>query len=77
MSRKNQLVIIVVATVVITSLVSHVAARVFKLRTQAVTPLSFGATNQPVDGIVAGSSLMFYGVDWSQPTVLMPIERVS
>ena len=77
MSRRKQLVIIVVATVVITSLVSHVAARVFKLRTQAVSPLSFGATNQPVDGIVAGSSLMFYGVDWSQLTRSMGMRTVG
>ena len=77
MSRKNQLVIIVVATVCITSLVSHGAARMFKLRTQAVSPLSFGATNQPVDGIVAGSSLMFYGVDWSQLTRSMGMRTVG
>ena len=77
MSRRKQLVIIVVATVCITSFVSHVAARAFKLRTQAVSPLNFGAINQPVDGIVAGSSLMFYGVDWSQITRSMGMRTVG
>ena len=66
MSRKKQLVVILIATLAITSLVSHVAARALKIRTDAVTPLSFGATNQPVDGVVAGSSLMFYGVGWAE-----------
>lgn len=66
MSRKNQLVVILLATLVITATVSHVTARALKIRTQAVTPLSFGATNQPVTAFVAGSSLMFYGVDWSE-----------
>lgn len=71
MSRKKQLVVILLATLVITSLVSHVVARAFHIRTLAVTPLSFGSTNQPVDGIVAGSSLMFYGVGWSEITKAM------
>lgn len=65
MSRKKQLVVILLATLTITSLVSHGVARALHIRTQAVTPLNFGSTNQPVDGIVAGSSLMFYGVAWS------------
>jgi hypothetical protein len=68
MSRKKQLVIILIATLTITSLVSHVAARALKIRTDAATPLSFGATNQPVEGVVAGSSLMFYGVGWAEVT---------
>ena len=58
--------VILLATLAITSLVSHVVARVFHIRTLAVTPLSFGSTNQPVDGFVAGSSLMFYGVGGSE-----------
>jgi hypothetical protein len=65
MSRKKQLVVILLATLAIASLVSHAVARAFHVRTLAVTPLSFGSSNQPVDGIVAGSSLMFYGVGWS------------
>jgi hypothetical protein len=65
MSRKKQLMVIFLATLVIASLASHAVARAFHIRTQAVTPLTFGSTNQPVDGIVAGSSLMFYGVAWS------------
>lgn len=65
MSRKKQLVVILLVVLAITSLVSHGVARAFHIRTLAITPLSFGSTNQPVDGIVAGSSLMFYGVGWS------------
>jgi len=71
MSRKKQLVVIFLAAVAITSLVSHGVARAFHIRTLAVTPLSFGSTNQPVDGIVAGSSLMFYGVAWSDIATTM------
>ena len=66
MSRKKQVVVILLAALVITSLVSHLVARAFHIRTLAVTPLSFGSTNRPVDSIVAGSSLMFYGVGWAE-----------
>ena len=65
MSRRSQLLMIIVAVAAITSLVSHIAVRALHIRVDAVQQLDFGNTNLPVHGIAVGSSLMFYGLDWS------------
>jgi hypothetical protein len=64
MSRKHQLVVILLTTLAITASVNHVAARTLTIYTQAVTPLSFGATNQPVDtvGVLLPARVTFLGV---------------
>ena len=64
MSRKTQLVVIGLTVLAIASAVSHLVTRTFKFRTEPVSALTFGATNLPVGATAAGSSLMFYGVDW-------------
>jgi hypothetical protein len=64
MSRKRQFLIIVVAVVTIVSVISHVTVRWLGIRVEAVSPLVFGSTNQTEVAVAAGSSLMFFGVDW-------------
>lgn len=66
MSRKTQLLVIALTVVALASAVSHLVANRLKLRTQAVTPLLFGATNHPVNATAAGSSLTFFGIAWGE-----------
>ena len=66
MSRRTQLLILVPLIVGITSGISHLFARVAGFRTEAVTPLMFGASGLRTNAAAAGSSLMFYGINWSE-----------
>lgn len=66
MSRTKQLWLIVAVVLAITSATSHIVARAVHIRLQAVSPLSFGETNRPIEAIAAGSSLTFYGINWSE-----------
>ena len=68
MSRKTQLLVVSLAVLAVTSVTSHVVARRLRIRVQAVTPLSFGEKNSPKSGVVAGSSVAFYGINWSEVT---------
>ena len=64
MNRKHQLIVIGLTVLTLCSVVSHLVARGLHLRTQAVSPLFFGDTNQQDTATVAGSSLTFYGIEW-------------
>jgi hypothetical protein len=65
MSRRIELLIIAVAAVAMASGVSHFAARLIKFRTQAVQVMTFGQGEGPIGVTAAGSSLTFYGIDWT------------
>src|SRR5690242_5441503 len=65
MSRKIQLWIIVLVAIGCASLVSQLTARLVNFRTEPVSDFSFGDTNLPIRATVAGSSLTFYGFDWT------------
>ena len=65
-ARKTQLLVIGLVVLVITSAVSHLVARGLHLRVQAVSTLTFGDRQQPAATVAAGSSLTFYGINWSE-----------
>jgi hypothetical protein len=66
MTRKGELLIIGVASLAIASGASHLAARAIQFRTEAVQPMTFGAGQGPVGGTTGGSSLTYYGINWSE-----------
>src|SRR6266705_2938731 len=64
MSRRIQLLVIILAVLAVTSAASHLIAWKFKILTAAGGKLNFGKdTGQPF-AFVAGSSLTFYGIAW-------------
>src|SRR6516162_999695 len=65
MSRKIQLLIIVPVAIASASVISHMIGHAVGFRTEAVESLVFGAKELPVGATAAGSSLMFYGINWS------------
>jgi hypothetical protein len=65
MSRRTELFIIALVSISVASGVSHLAAGVIKFRTQAVQPMMFGEAGAPVGATTAGSSITFYGINWS------------
>src|SRR5437764_34404 len=65
-SRRGELLLITLAVLTIGSVASHLVTRVLKLRTEAVSELTFGAGNLPARATAAGSSLAFFGIDWEK-----------
>ncbi len=64
MSRRKQLVVIIVAVLLITSALNHLIARQFKIFSKAGERLEFGNPDEKRLGFAAGSSLTFYGIAW-------------
>src|SRR5947209_8583791 len=66
MSRRIQLIIVVLFAMCVASVISHVVGKAVGFRTEAVEPLVFGAKDLPIGATAAGSSLMFYGINWAE-----------
>ena len=65
MSRRKQLVVIIVTVLILTSALNHLLAWQFKIFSKAGESLHFGRPDAPRLGFAAGSSLTFYGIAWN------------
>lgn len=64
MSRRNQLLAVVVAVLAITSALSHLVASKCKILINAGEKLHYGKSSGQRVAFAAGSSLTFYGIAW-------------
>ena len=64
MTRRNQLFLIVGGAVFVASAISHAAVRLFKLERSPRLVERIGVESQNTPLCAAGSSLLFYGLDW-------------
>ena len=77
MSRRKQLVVIIVAVLLLTSALNHLIARQFKIFSTAAGQLQFGNPAEPRLGFAAGSSLTFYGIAWSDVAAALDARLVG
>lgn len=66
MNRKLQLAFILGVSVVISSAASHIAARWLKIRVTPSSYLSYGPKDLKPQIVLHGSSLAYYGLDWTR-----------
>ena len=77
MSRRKQLLVILVAVLTLSSALDHLIARQFRIMARAGDPLQFGNGTGPHIAFVAGSSLTFYGIAWKDVAALIHAEVLS
>jgi hypothetical protein len=70
----RQLVLILIVTIVIAAIGSHLVASWLKIKTTASEPFTFGKSNTNPPAFLSGSSLADYGISWDQISTQLDLE---
>ena len=77
MSRRKQLLVIILTVLTLTSALDHLIAWQFRIMAKAGNQLQFGNTASPRLAFAAGSSLAFYGIAWNDVAELVHAKILS